>query len=168
MTGYPVRDSQLNALNLGLQFYRHQMEAVDDERQRDVLRVPRNSFGEIERKCRRGSRIAARCGNETSGQMEHLHVFICRKTDAYQRRMLAGVAPRLQCCSGPTANDGRDQALDYLENNQCPIYVLLDMRMPQRDGVSTVRRLRNQRVANLRILRHQRKPPPRSRMASVP
>jgi len=125
------------------------MEAgLTDEANVTFLRVL-EQLGEIEKNVAEQAESQAAAETKRAGN-ENLHVLLV-EDDADQRELLAGVLA-MQGCRVSTANDG-DQALDYLENNQWPDYVLLDMRMPQRDGVSTVRRLREINASpNLRIL----------------
>ena len=57
-----------------------------------------------------------------------------------EREMLAGFL-RLQGYQVATAGDGLE-AIDYLESNEKPAVVLVDMRMPRCDGPTTIRRIR--------------------------
>ena len=60
--------------------------------------------------------------------------------DANEREMLAGFL-RMHSYKVATASDGQE-AIDYLESNEQPSIVLMDMRMPRCDGPTTIRRIR--------------------------
>ena len=60
--------------------------------------------------------------------------------EANEREMLAGFL-RLHGYQVATAGDGLE-ALDYLESNEKPSVMLIDMRMPRCDGPTTIRRVR--------------------------
>jgi carbon storage regulator CsrA len=59
---------------------------------------------------------------------------------ANEREMLAGLL-RMQGYRVVTASDGLE-AMDYLESNEKPSVLLIDMRMPRCDGPTTIRRIR--------------------------
>ena len=139
--------NQLNTLNLGLQFYRHQMEAgLVDEANVTFQRVL-EQLARIETSVAYPSDASAERAATEDAKLRVLLV----EDDATQRELLAGVLS-MQGFDVATAGDG-DQALDYLEENERPDYILLDMRMPTRDGASLVRQLREINTAgDLRIL----------------
>ena len=57
-----------------------------------------------------------------------------------EREMLDGFL-RLQGYQIATATNGHE-ALDYLESNEMPRIALVDMGLPQMDGATTIRRIR--------------------------
>ena len=69
---------------------------------------------------------------------------------ANEREMLAGIL-RMNGYSVVTVNDGVE-ALEYLEDNQPPAFVLVDIEMPRCDGASVVRQIRkSQRLDDVRV-----------------
>lgn len=139
--------NQLNTLNLGLQYYRYQMEGgLVDEANVTFQRVL-EQLARIETSVAYPSEASAqRAANEG----EKLRVLLVEDDDA-QRELLAGVLT-MQGVDVATASDG-DEALSYLADNAQPDYILLDMQMPTRDGASVVRQLRDLGSTNdLRIL----------------
>ena len=67
-----------------------------------------------------------------------------------EREMLAGIL-RMHGYSVATAHDGLS-ALEYLENNEPPEFVLVDMQMPGCDGAEVVRQIReSERLSRLSI-----------------
>ncbi len=70
--------------------------------------------------------------------------------DANERELLAGLLT-MNGCECVTAADG-EEALRYLAGEDRPDVVLLDMRMPRRDGPSTLRAIRAEpRLAGLQV-----------------
>lgn len=57
-----------------------------------------------------------------------------------EREMLAGFL-RMNGYQVATASDGLE-AIEYLESNEKPSVILIDMRMPRCDGATTIRRIR--------------------------
>lgn len=136
--------NQLNTLNLGLQYYRHQMDAgLVDAANLTFLRVL-NQLNTMERQ------IVEESDQQSDGEAHALQVLLV-EDDLDQRDLLAGVL-RMRGCQVETAGSGTE-ALSFLEANPWPDYILLDMRMPNGDGASIVRQLRNSNASpNLRIL----------------
>ncbi|EMI43356.1 response regulator [Rhodopirellula sp. SWK7] len=132
--------NQLNTLNLGLQFYRQQMDAgMIDEANVTFLRVLKQ-LDKIERDVSKQAEAKATEEAHLTMQQKRSVQVLLVEDDADQRELLAGVL-EMRGCEVATACDGTD-ALNYLESNPWPDFVLLDMRMPNGDGASTVRALR--------------------------
>jgi len=67
-----------------------------------------------------------------------------------EREMLAGIL-RMNGYSVVTVNDGVE-AIEYLEDNTPPAFVLVDLQMPRCDGAGVVRQIReSERLANVRV-----------------
>ena len=67
-----------------------------------------------------------------------------------EREMLAGIL-RMHGYQVITANDGVE-AIDFLNQNDPPAFVLVDMRMPRGDGASVVRQIRDSsRLSGIRV-----------------
>ena len=67
-----------------------------------------------------------------------------------EREMLAGIL-RMHGYSVVTAHDGIN-AMEYLENNEPPEFVLVDMQMPRCDGAEVVRQIReSERLSDLSV-----------------
>ncbi|EMI53143.1 response regulator [Rhodopirellula sallentina] len=132
--------NQLNTLNLGLQFYRQQMDAgLVDEANVTFLRVV-NQLDKIEHDVSKHAEAeAVREAQACEEPLRPIQVLLV-EDDADQRELLAGVLA-MRGCEVATACDGND-ALNYLGSHPWPDFVLLDMRMPNGDGASTVRALR--------------------------
>lgn len=148
--------NQLNALNLGLQFFRRQMDAgMVDEANVTFLRVI-NRLKQIEEDVTKQANAAsiAEAAQEANRRIRVLLV----EDDAEQRELLAGIL-QIQGCDVATAPGG-EAALRCLKVGPLPNYVLLDMRMPNGDGATTVRALRKMNLAtDLKIVATSGSPP---------
>ncbi|SMP71871.1 carbon storage regulator, CsrA [Neorhodopirellula lusitana] len=140
--------NQLNTLNLGLQYYRYQMNAGNTAAANATFAKVISQLGKIEKSV--GRQAAAQETLEATTRLNQVKVLLV-EDDVDQREMLAGLLS-LRGCKVATASSG-DEALSYLEENSAPDYVLMDMRMPNGDGASTVRELRKRSTTtDLRIL----------------
>lgn len=138
--------NQLNTLNLGLHLYRQQMDAGFIEEANETFQGVIKRLATIEKKVASQAETAQRVANHVG----KIHVLLV-EDDADQRELLAGIL-RMKGCNVTTAATG-NEAIEYLENNVSPDYVLLDMRMPDRDGASIVQELRKcEATAGLKIL----------------
>ncbi|MBB3207935.1 carbon storage regulator CsrA [Rhodopirellula rubra] len=132
--------NQLNTLNLGLKFYRQQMDAgMTDEANVTFLQVLKQ-LDKIERDVSKQAEAKAIEEALATTQPKRNVQVLLVEDDADQRELLAGVL-EMRGCEVATACDGTD-ALNYLASNPWPDFVLIDMRMPNGDGASTVRALR--------------------------
>ena len=69
---------------------------------------------------------------------------------ANEREMLAGIL-RMNGYSVVTVGDGVE-ALEYLEDNEPPAFVLVDIQMPRCDGATVVRQIReSERLSDVRV-----------------
>ncbi|MGB7327712.1 MAG: response regulator, partial [Rubripirellula sp.] len=147
--------NQLNVINLGLQYYRHQMDAgLIDEANKTFLRVVER-LNQMEREI--GEQVDAMDeqntidqGSQESADQTPIQVLLV-EDDEQQRELLAGIL-MMRGFDVATASSG-NEALQYLNENDTPDFVLMDMRMPEGDGASTIRNLRaNCNKPQLRIL----------------
>lgn len=132
--------NRLNTLNLGLQLYRYQTDAgLTEEANVTFLRVI-EQLEKIEQtvgeRVRAADAAAERLAQRPVAQQVRL---LLVEDDRDQREMLAGVL-RMRGCVVDTASNGHE-ALSYMNENESPDYILLDMRMPEIDGPSTIREL---------------------------
>jgi carbon storage regulator CsrA len=125
--------NELNALSIGLHMFKQEMEegySEDAEATFDKL---------VEHLERIGSnQVLSREGAWSSGGRESTALLV--EDEANEREMLAGFL-RMHGYQVTTAADGLE-AMDYLESNEKPSVVLIDMRMPRCDGPTTIRRIR--------------------------
>jgi len=87
---------------------------------------------------------------------------VCRvlivEDDDNERELLAGLLS-MNGCECPTAADG-EEALRYLQTNDLPDFVLLDMWMPRCDGPRTIRAIRGDgRLDGLKVFSVSGTPP---------
>lgn len=131
--------NQFNALNLGLQLYRQQMDAGLSEASRRTFQRVLERLAQIEKKIsNQADRVEQNTQPESTAQ--RLRVLLV-EDDADQREMLAGVL-QMRGCDVTTVTSG-DEAVAFLKSHASPDFVLLDMQMPNGDGATTVRKLRN-------------------------
>ncbi len=141
--------NRLNTINLGLQFYRQQMDAgMVDEANVTFLRVL-DELRKIEEKV--DSQVgSAPPAIPAEGDVASIRLLLV-EDDPNQRELLASVLS-MRGCEVATASDG-DDAIRYLNEHGMPDFVLMDMRMPKRDGASTIRQLRQAKANHaMRIL----------------
>lgn len=141
--------NNLNTLNLGLQYYRHQMDAGLVEEANSTFQKILDQLSKIEKSVsdQEKKAIVAEAKDRSKRPIRLLVV----EDDEMQRELLAGVL-RARGCEVATAASGND-AIEYLSLNESPDFVLVDMRMPHGDGASMVRRLREtEAAANLKIV----------------
>ena len=126
--------NQLNSLSIALYLFKQQVDAGMDEDaeqtfERLVAYLEKLSQGEI----------------SSERQAEAKPQRPCRallvEDEANEREMLAGIL-RMKGYEVVTAADGVE-ALDYLDENDPPEVVLIDMRMPRQDGPTTIRKIRS-------------------------
>ncbi len=125
--------NELNSLSIALHLFKQELEAgyVNDAEstfQKLVQHLERIS----------SNRALSREGvaNESAGQLTALLV----EDQANEREMLAGFL-RMHGYRVVTAGDGVE-AMEYLESNEKPSVLLVDMRMPRCDGPTTIRQIR--------------------------
>jgi carbon storage regulator CsrA len=95
---------------------------------------------------------------ETQARADRRYRMLIVEDDPNERELLAGLLG-MNGCECATAADGID-ALTYLERNDRPDAVLLDMMMPRLSGPETLRRIRaDQRYAGLRVYSVSGTPP---------
>lgn len=136
--------NRLNAVNLGMRLLQKQIAAgmrqpADETMQRVIseLRTLDQEVGEA-----RGEL------NSLAGRREIRLLIV--EDDDNERELLAGLL-RLHGFAVDTAKDGRE-AIRFLEWNDRPDFVLLDMKMPEFDGPYTIQRIRaDERLADLRV-----------------
>ncbi|HBE65320.1 MAG TPA: hypothetical protein DDX19_21685 [Rhodopirellula baltica] len=148
--------NHLNTLNLGLQLYRQQMDAgLKEAADRTFLKVM-HQLDCLERNF--GKRAEA-----IDAQMENLNLhssvkLLLVEDDADERDFLAGILSMRGCVVDCVASG--NAAISYLNSNESPDYVLLDMQMADGDGASTIRQLRQCEASkNIRIVATSGKSP---------
>ena len=130
--------NQLNMVRTTLQMSYPQLEAAlavdsDVTCERRVSSLEDLSRGEFE------SSKASQPPRPATSQPRPCRALLV-EDQANEREMLAGIL-RMKGYEVITAGDGIE-ALDYLEQNEPPDVVLIDMRMPRQDGPTTIRKIR--------------------------
>ena len=143
--------NRLNTINLGLQFYKQQMDAgLTEQAHVTFLRIL-DELQHVESEVGEKADEEDKRLRDEAASLEVPVRLLLVEDDPNQRELLAGVL-RMRGCEVATAVDG-DDALDYLSNNDWPDYLLMDMRMPRRDGASTIQQvLRTKMSPDLKIL----------------
>lgn len=137
--------NRLNAINLGLRLFQKQtdLQLHEDSRQTmqrviDELQKLDNDVG------------TARSQSEPKPQKQPLNLLVVDDDDN-ERELLVGLL-KLYGFAVASATNG-SEAIDYLQNNSLPDYVLLDMKMPETDGAATIEKIRGDaRLAGLKVL----------------
>ena len=142
--------NRLNTLNLGLQLYRHQIDAGQVEQANATFLRVIEQLEKIEREV---GEKAAKVDAVTTPDHRPTASASCLlvEDEREQRDMLANLL-EMRGCTVDTAESGQE-ALDRLASGDLPDLVLLDMRLGDIDGVEVIRRLRsNAETENLRII----------------
>jgi carbon storage regulator CsrA len=84
--------------------------------------------------------VAEESITQTHTENKHELTALLVEDQANEREMLAGLL-RMHGYQVATAADGLE-AIDYLDENEKPDVILIDMRMPRCDGPTTIRRIR--------------------------
>lgn len=125
--------NELNSISIALHLFKEEMDAgyrQDAESTFSQL-VARLESISCNKALSREGVAAGRATNLTA---------LLAEDEPNEREMLAGFL-RLQGYRVDTAADGLE-ALEYLESNEKPSVVLVDMRMPRCDGLTAIRRIR--------------------------
>ncbi len=125
--------NQLNSLSIALHLFKQELDAgyhEDAEATFDklVAHVEQLSANEV----------LSRTGVPAGASSESTALLV--EDEPNEREMLAGFL-RMHGYQVSTAGDGLE-AIEYLEANEKPSVVLIDMRMPRCDGPTTIRRIR--------------------------
>jgi len=137
--------NRLNAINLGLRLFQkqsalelHEESQVTMQRVIDELQKLDQDVG------------TARSHAEDKSRQQPLNLLVVDDDDN-ERELLVGLL-KLYGFSVASATNG-SEALDYLNNNSLPDYVLLDMKMPKTDGRATIEKIRaDQRLSAVKVL----------------
>lgn len=125
--------NELNSLSIALHLFKQELDAgycEDAEATFDKL---------VEHLERLNDNPALSCEGTPASNISKSTALLVEDEDN-EREMLAGFL-RLHGYQVATAADGLE-AMDYLESNETPSVVLIDMRMPHCDGPTTIRRIR--------------------------
>jgi carbon storage regulator CsrA len=125
--------NELNSLSIALHLFKQEMDAgyhQDAESTFDTLVEHLERLG--------ANRVFSREGVPGCEKPESTALLV--EDEANEREMLAGFL-RMHGYTVATAADGLE-AIEYLESNEKPSVVLVDMRMPRCDGPTTIRRIR--------------------------
>jgi carbon storage regulator CsrA len=139
---------RLNTLTIALHMLSDQIDAGEftsaDEAYDELIKLLTESANQ-------GTRDEALSGEELSSDEVHREATVLLVEDqANEREMLAGIL-RMHGYSVATAHDGIS-ALEYLENNEPPEFVLVDIQMPGCDGAEVVRQIReSERLSELSV-----------------
>jgi carbon storage regulator CsrA len=125
--------NQLNALGIALHLFKQELDAgyVEDAEA---------TFDKLVDHLERLSQSPALSRQASAAGDESKSTALLVEDEINEREMLAGFL-RLHGYEVATAADGLE-AIDYLESNEQPAVVLIDMRMPNCDGPTTIRRIR--------------------------
>ena len=132
--------NQLNTLSIALHMFKQQIDSGYDDDAEDtfdrlVSYLENLSSGEFESNSTSDSQSA------TSPDAPRPFRALLVEDEENEREMLAGIL-RMKGYEVVTAGDGIE-ALSYLEDNDPPDVVLIDMRMPRQDGPTTIRKIRS-------------------------
>lgn len=125
--------NELNSLSIGLHLLRHELDAGC---QQDAEATFNKLVEHLERIS--GNKILSSSGVLTNDPLPATALLV--EDEPNEREMLAGFL-RMYGYQVATAGDGLE-AMEYLESNEKPSVVLIDMRMPRCDGPTTIRRIR--------------------------
>jgi carbon storage regulator CsrA len=125
--------NELNSLSLALHLFKQEMDA-------GKCQDAEATFEKLIQYVRRlsGSNALSQEGVPADESSELTALLV--EDEANEREMLAGFL-RLQGYEVATAADGLE-AMEYLESNEKPTVILIDMRMPRCDGPTTIRNIR--------------------------
>ncbi|ELP35169.1 protein containing Signal transduction response regulator, receiver region domain protein [Rhodopirellula baltica SWK14] len=123
---------QLQSISLSLHLFKHQTELNLTEDAERTFQSIRNALSILDE-----HGLLQSCENEC---VVDERTILLVEDDANERALLASYL-RLQGYNIACAGDG-DMALRYLSEHDAPRFILLDMNMPQRDGVSTLTEIR--------------------------
>ncbi|WP_039962301.1 response regulator [Rhodopirellula europaea] len=148
--------NHLNTLNLGLQLYRQQMNAGLKEAADRTFSKVIHQLDCIEQHF--GKRSEAIDAQMENPNLQSSVKLLLVEDDPDQRELLAGILSMRGCVVDCVASG--NAAISYLDTNESPDYVLLDMQMADGDGASTIRQLRQCEASkNIRIVATSGKPP---------
>ena len=125
--------NRLNTVNLAVHLYQQQMSSGDFDGANVTFLQLVDDLESIDQDIRDH---ADRNVSDAIGSLRLLLV----EDDARQRDLLASYLTN-RGCNVATADDC-ESAVDFLETNTCPDYVLLDLRLPGSNGAESVRRIR--------------------------
>lgn len=125
--------NRLNTVNLAVHLYQQQMASGDFDGANMTFLQLVDDLEAIDQD------IRSQEERSKSDAIESLRLLLV-EDDARQRELLASYLTN-RGCNVATADDC-ESAVDYLEANACPDYVLLDLRLPGMDGAESVRRIR--------------------------
>ncbi|MEO0530908.1 MAG: response regulator [Planctomycetota bacterium] len=135
--------NELHAVSVGLHLLREQIRSGQESDAEETFTMVQDALARID-----GNEVLKR-PEPTTGKSLPGTVLVVDDNDN-EREMLAGFL-RLQGHAVVCLRDGAE-AIDYLETHDAPEVVLMDMRMPNIDGGSAVRRIRkNDRYSAMRI-----------------
>lgn len=127
--------NQLNIINLGVHLYRQQANAgMVDEANLTFLKIL-DDLDRLDKSAREQNQPPDTCSENGA------HRVLVVEDDLRQQELLAGFLS-MRGCNVSTANDG-EEALNWLETNKWPDFLILDFRMPRRNGADTIRHLRS-------------------------
>ncbi len=135
--------NELHAVSVGLHLLREQMRSGLDSDANETFGMIQEAVARID-----GNEVLQRPENKPGATLPGT-VLVVEDNDN-EREMLAGFL-RLQGHAVVCLRDGAE-AIDYLETHDTPGVVLMDMRMPNCDGGTTIRRIRKEdRYSGMRI-----------------
>jgi carbon storage regulator CsrA len=125
--------NELNSLSIALHLFKQELEAgyVDDAEA---------TFEKLVQHLERISSNQALSREGVASEADNRSTALLVEDQANEREMLAGFL-RMHGYRVVTASDGLE-AMNYLESNEKPSMLLIDMRMPRCDGPTTIRQIR--------------------------
>ncbi|MFG0264466.1 MAG: response regulator [Rhodopirellula sp. JB055] len=131
-TRHAIRN-ELHSISLGLHLLKHQIDLnLMDDAERTFETMQRALLSLNEQEVLKGNEGASRIDRRT---------ILLVEDDANERELLASYL-RLKGYNMVCVGDG-EMALDYLSKHEAPRFILLDMKMPERDGASTLQEIRS-------------------------
>jgi carbon storage regulator CsrA len=134
--GHLVRN-RLNASSIGLALLKRQLQAGLTQ---DTLETLQKLERETQALAEQAARLVDQVRPKPAAARARKALLV--EDDHNERELLAGFL-RLAGLEVATAGDGSD-ALDYLQKNDRPDVMLLDMMLPRCDGAATVRAVRSE------------------------
>ncbi|MCA9024315.1 MAG: response regulator [Planctomycetaceae bacterium] len=132
--------NRLNEIKLGLTLAQRNFELGNLDEGQETLVQAIHALSQVEAANSQRNSVES---EQLSTERENRILLV--EDDPNELRLLAGLL-RLEGYDVSTARDG-DEAIDHLSNfESIPDYVLLDMRMPHRNGPETVRWIRAQQA----------------------
>lgn len=125
--------NRLNTVNLAVHLYQQQMSSGDFDAANVTFLQLVDDLESIDQG------IRSQEERDMPDAIKSLRLLLV-EDDARQRELLASYLTNRGC--HVTTADDCESAVDYLETNACPDYVLLDLRLPGSDGAENVRRIR--------------------------